>query len=126
MRKKLALLILPAFFILFVVFPVLAATTTDPGPTPADVVSLNNPLEAAGVTTPQQLIGKIISAVLGIVGSVALLMFIFGGLVWMTAGGNEKKVSQGRDILMWAAIGLIIIFISYAAVRFLLGEVLGV
>jgi len=126
MRKKLTLLILPAFFILFVVFPVLAVTTTDPNLSVDSVVSLNNPLASAGVTTPQQLIGKIISAVLGVIGSIALLMFIFGGLVWMTAGGNEKKVSQGRDILMWAAIGLIIIFISYAAVRFLLGEVLGV
>ena len=85
---------------------------------------MNNPL--GNITTPQQLIGKVISAVLGIVGSLALLMFIFGGLIWMTAAGNEKKVTQGRDILMWAAIGLIVIFISYAAVRFLLREVLGV
>ncbi|OIO08480.1 hypothetical protein AUJ35_00135 [Candidatus Falkowbacteria bacterium CG1_02_41_21] len=125
MRKKLILLILPVFFLLFVAFPVLAALNSN-DPAAATSVSLTNPLEVAGVTTPQQLIGKIISAVLGIIGSVALLMFIFGGLVWMTAGGNEKKVSQGRDILMWAAIGLIIIFISYAAVRFLLGEVLRV
>lgn len=116
----LMLLILPVFFLLFLVMPVLAAATTDPAP--AAVVSLTNPL---GVSTPQQLIGKIISALLGLVGSIALLMFIYGGLVWMTAAGNEKKVTQGTDILMWAAIGLIIIFISYAAVRFLIGDVIG-
>ncbi len=128
MRKKLILLIIPAFFVLFVALPVLAQiqtnTTVPTNNASGTVVSLNNPL--GNVTTPQQLIGKVISAVLGVVGSLALLMFIFGGLTWMTAAGNEKKVSQGRDILMWAAIGLIVIFISYAAVRFLLGEVLGV
>ena len=43
----------------------------------------------------------------------------------MTAAGNEKKVAQGRDILMWAAIGLVIIFTSYAAVRFVINEVIG-
>lgn len=128
MRKKLMLLILPAFFILFIALPALAVTgnvvTNTPAPTAAASVHLNNPL--GSVDTPQKLIGKIISAVLGVVGSLALLMFIYGGLIWMTAAGNEKKVSQGTDILMWAAIGLVIIFISYAAVRFLLGEVLKV
>ena len=85
-------------------------------------VSIDNPL---GVSTFQQLIGKIISAILGVLGSVALLMFIWGGLVWMMAAGNEKKIAQGRDILMWAAIGLVIIFTSYAAVRFILGNIVG-
>ncbi|MFA4942437.1 MAG: hypothetical protein WC564_02255 [Patescibacteria group bacterium] len=127
MRKKLLSFILPAFFILFIVFPVLAQTPSTPPPaTPsASVVTLDNPLAGAGIETPQQLIGRVISAVLGVVGSLALIMFIYGGLVWMTAAGNEKKVMEGRDILMWAAIGLIIIFASYAAVRFLIGEVIG-
>jgi hypothetical protein len=125
MRKKLVLLALSLAFFFLVIFPALAASGNDPATTTSlQTVSLNNPL--GNVTTPQQLIGKVISAVLGIVGSLALLMFIFGGLTWMTAAGNEKKVTQGRDILMWAAVGLIVIFISYAAVRFLLGEVLGV
>ena len=100
--------------------------STPPPATPsASVVTLDNPLAGAGIETPQQLIGRVISAVLGVVGSLALIMFIYGGLVWMTAAGNEKKVMEGRDILMWAAIGLIIIFASYAAVRFLIGEVIG-
>lgn len=123
MRKKLMFLVLPAFFLLIVALPALAQSGNQ---TASGTVSLSNPLAAAGVNTPQQLIGKIISAVLGLVGSIALLMFVYGGFVWMTAAGNEKKVSQGTDILMWAAIGLVIIFISYAAVRFLLGEVIGV
>lgn len=120
MRKKLILLILPAFFILLVASPVLAAVTNSTAP--ASSVHLTNPLS---ISTPQQLIGKIISALLGLVGSIALLMFVYGGFVWMTAAGNEKSVTKGRDILMWAAIGLVIIFISYAAVKFLIGEVIG-
>ena len=78
--------------------------------------SLTNPL--TGVDNPQQLIGKVIVAALGIVGSIALLMFIYGGFVWMMAAGNQEMVTRGRNILMWAAIGLIIIFSSYALVKF--------
>jgi uncharacterized membrane protein YjfL (UPF0719 family) len=47
-------------------------------------------------------------------------MFIYGGFVWLTSAGNEQKVTQGRNILMWAALGLVIIFLAYAIVKFVL------
>lgn len=81
---------------------------------------ITNPLN---VGSPQALIGRIISAVLGIVGSLALVMLIFGGITWMTSGGNTDKIKKGRDIVVWAVIGLVIIFTSYALVRFLLGGI---
>lgn len=82
--------------------------------------TLSNPLS---VSTPQELIGKIINAVLGIVGSLALLMFVYGGLTWMTSSGSQEKVKKGRDIIVWSAIGLAIIFASYGLVRILLNTV---
>ncbi|MCP4652494.1 MAG: hypothetical protein GY858_03805, partial [Candidatus Omnitrophica bacterium] len=78
-------------------------------------VSLDNPL--SGTTDINVLIGKVINAVLGVVGSLALVMFIFGGFTWMLAGGNKEKVTKGKDIIIWAAIGLIIIFSAYALVK---------
>jgi hypothetical protein len=82
--------------------------------------SLTNPLS---VSTPQALIGKIINAVLGVVGSLALLMFVYGGLTWMTSSGSQEKVKKGRDIIVWSIIGLAIIFASYGLVRILLNSV---
>jgi hypothetical protein len=84
---------------------------------------LNNPL--GSINSPQALIGKIITSVLGIVGSLALLMFVYGGLIWMTSSGTQEKVKQGRDTLMWAAIGLVVIFSAYALTRVLLNSVVG-
>ena len=81
-------------------------------------VTLENPLGAT--VTPQALIGRVINAVLGIVGSLALAMFIYGGLVWMTSAGSPEKVQKGKDVLIWAALGLIIIFASYALVNFVI------
>ena len=52
-------------------------------------------------------------------------MFIYGGLVWMTAAGANEKVQKGKDILIWATVGLVIIFTSYALVRFVLVDVFG-
>ncbi len=84
------------------------------------VVSLTDPLNGVGV---QGLIGKLINSVLGIVGSAALIMFIYGGIIWMTAAGNEQSVTKGKNILMWAALGLVVIFSSYALVRFVIQSI---
>ena len=81
----------------------------------ADEVCIDSPI---GATTPQQLVGQAIKGVLGIVGSLALAMFIYGGFVWMLAGGSAEKVQKGKNVLVWAAIGLVVVFSAYALVKF--------
>lgn len=66
------------------------------------------------------MIGTIIKAVLGVVGSLALVMFIYGGLLWMTAAGNTERVEKGKKTIVWAVLGLVVIFTSYALVKFIL------
>ncbi len=83
----------------------------------AGPTNLTNPLKANSVPA---LIGNVINGVLGVVGSLALLMFIYGGFTWMLSGGNSSAVERGKNILMWAAIGLVIIFMSYALVSFVI------
>jgi hypothetical protein len=77
-------------------------------------VTLTNPI---GETNPNLIIGKVIEAILGIVGSLALLMFIYGGFTWMLAAGNNERVQKGKEILIWATVGLIVIFSSYAMIK---------
>lgn len=77
---------------------------------------LPNPL---GITDVPTLIGRIISGAIGIVGSLALLMFIYGGITWMTSGGNEEKIKKGQKIIVWAVFGLVVIFTSYAVLSLL-------
>lgn len=84
--------------------------------------TLDNPLP---VTDPKLLIGQVINTALGLVGSIALLMFIYGGFVWMFSMGNTSKVQKGKDILIWSTAGLVVIFSAYALVKFVLKNVLG-
>ncbi len=90
---------------------------TDKTQSQAGSTNLTNPL---GVTTVPSLIAKVINGVLGVVGSLALLMFVYGGFTWMLSGGNSSAVERGKNILMWAAIGLVVIFLSYALVNFII------
>lgn len=86
-------------------------------------VELPNPV---GTTDISILVGNIIRAILGLLGVLALIMFIWGGLLWMTSAGNEKKVTQGRDTLVWAVAGLALVFFSYALLNFVLNVILQV
>ncbi|MAG12080.1 MAG: hypothetical protein CMI52_04750 [Parcubacteria group bacterium] len=58
--------------------------------------------------------------IFGISGSLALLMFMYGGFTWVTSGGSEQRITKGRDIVRNAVVGLIIVFMSAAIVQFAL------
>jgi hypothetical protein len=96
-------------------------TQNNSAPCSSGACQLTNPL--GSVSTPQAFIGIIINSILGLVGSIALLMFIYGGLTWMTSSGNPEKVKKGRDIILWSAIGLLVIFSAYGLTRFILATV---
>ncbi|NCO44106.1 hypothetical protein GW889_01095 [Candidatus Berkelbacteria bacterium] len=40
-------------------------------------------------------------------------MFLFGGVSYMTAGGNDESVGKARKMMLNAAIGLLIVLASY-------------
>ncbi|MFB6181294.1 MAG: hypothetical protein ABEJ24_00135, partial [Candidatus Magasanikbacteria bacterium] len=62
---------------------------------------------------------------LGIAGSLALLAFIYGGIMMMVSFGNQDRFQKGRDALVAATIGLLIAFGAYIIIGFVL-EAVGV
>ncbi|MCX6795002.1 MAG: hypothetical protein NTY31_03415 [Candidatus Falkowbacteria bacterium] len=67
--------------------------------------------------------------ILGIVGSLALLMFIYGGFLMimsgeniLTEGGKSTKINQGKKVIVAAVIGLIIVFASFLIIKFVMGS----
>lgn len=119
-KKILIILIVVGIYLL----PVLAlADTGVPSGSPPPPQPLSNPL---GEADPRKIIGNIIKALLGIIGSIALAVFIYGGFTWMTSAGSPEKVRKGRDMIIWAVMGLAIIFLSYTVVYFVIGAFTGI
>jgi hypothetical protein len=58
--------------------------------------------------------------IFGLLGSFALVMFVYGGFVWVASGGNPERVKQGKNIVVAAVVGLIIAFGAYILIGFLL------
>ncbi len=74
---------------------------------------------------PRVIIVRVIQAILGFLGLIAVSLIIYAGFVMMTSGGNAEKVEQAKKILKNAIIGLIIILSSFAIVSFLLNKLTG-
>lgn len=76
--------------------------------------TLTNPL---GTSDVRELVGRIISASLSVVGTLALVMFVYGGFLWLTSRGDVKMIGKGKETMTWAILGLVIIFGAYVIVR---------
>lgn len=71
-------------------------------------------------TDVPKLIGNIINIVLGLLGIVLLVLIIYSGILWMTAGGKPDQVDKAKDQLKNAVIGLAIVVSAYALSRFII------
>lgn len=67
-------------------------------------------------------IGKIIRAALGLLGVLALGIILYGGYVYMTAGGNEENVARAKQIMINGVIGLAIILSAMAITQFVISK----
>ena len=56
--------------------------------------------------------------ILGIVGSLALLAFVVGGVMFLASGGNKNLVDRGKATIIGAVIGLVVVFASYTIISF--------
>ena len=75
---------------------------------------LQNPLDVKSIPA---LIGRVVTIFIGLVGSFALLMFVYGSFLWLTSRGNAEQVQKGKNVFVWAVIGLVIIFGAYVILR---------
>jgi len=70
-------------------------------------------------STFPELVGSLLVWVLSIAGSLAFLVIIFGGVMYMGSAGDDQKIVRSKRIVFWAMAGLILILIAYSAVAVL-------
>ncbi|MFA6588498.1 MAG: Ig-like domain-containing protein [Patescibacteria group bacterium] len=73
-----------------------------------------------GVADLKDTIVNVIKWALGLLGLAAVIMMIYGGFVWLTARGNQNQIDKAKRILINAAIGLVIVLLSWAIVLLIL------
>lgn len=79
----------------------------------------------AATADAKDVIIKIINSILLVLGIVAVIFVIVGGIQYMMSTGDPGKTKKARDTILYACIGLIICALSYAIVNFVIVNIIG-
>jgi cbb3-type cytochrome oxidase subunit 3 len=74
--------------------------------------------EVADVSVAE-MAGIVIQAILALLGVIFLILTIYGGIIWMTAAGNDQRIDKAKKIIINSVIGLVIIVSAYAITAFI-------
>jgi len=73
-----------------------------------------NPLAS---TSMQDFITNIVVRFAQLIGTVALVMVVYSGFVYMTAAGNEEKTRKGKNGLLWSVVGFLTAILAYVIIN---------
>lgn len=124
-------LFLKKMFFIFVVaililpFSVLADTDADADKSIDTVGNLKNTGDVIGFINASNdegqitfILADIIYYLLGFIGIAFFCLTFYGGYIWLSAFGNDEKVSEAKNIIIPAVVGMLVIFSSYVVVSF--------
>ena len=105
-------------FLFSLLFPsmILAAKSIEDAGSFLDKTVATTDLPAKNV---QSTVGSFIEAALTMVGTIFFILMVYAGYIWMTARGEEERITKARDIIIAAIIGLALIVAAYAVTNFI-------
>lgn len=63
-------------------------------------------------------VANVLHIVLGLAGSIALIIIIIAGLQYVLSQGNPQQAAKAKDTIIYALVGLVICLLGYAVVSF--------
>lgn len=125
--KKLVAGVMTLVFAFALVVPVITFAQSNCEPGSSDPFCLEEAnFDVLGQTDDTDLIGlvtTIVQWILSFLGILAVLVILWGGFKWMTAGGDDDKVGEAKKLIINGIIGLIIVLSAYAIATFVFVEV---
>lgn len=84
----------------------------------------SQPCDTGGAgTTVDNIVATVINIFSFIVGVIAVIMIIIGGIKYVTSGGDSNNISSAKTTIIYAIIGLVVVALAQVIVRFVLGKV---
>lgn len=78
-------------------------------------------VEGGGVNL-QVTVKNVLSVVFAIIGIIAVIMIVIGGVNYMTSQGDSQKVQKAKNTILYGIIGMIIALLSFAIVNFVMQD----
>jgi len=65
--------------------------------------------------------GKALGAILAFTGIIFFALMIYGGILWMTAAGNDEQTKKAMNVITAAIVGVVIVASAYAITAYIGG-----
>lgn len=131
-KIKIILVILATFSVIAVPVAVSASSdTVQQGLTCGAQLSASttgcSPIGSVNATSSvSTLVDDVINIFSWLVGSISIIMVIYGGFRYVTSGGNDSSISGAKNTIVYALIGLVIVALAQIIVHFVLSKALSV
>ena len=109
-NKQKIILNLVVCLVLFFVCTIVLGAGPPPVATPPDVATLDNPLH--GINSLPQLLQRVTSFVQSVALALMPIFIVWGGVTIMTSNGNPEKVKEGKNIILYTMVGVIVTFLA--------------
>lgn len=112
----------------FVLVPATVAAQQTQSPTTKAIceglaISGGNCVEKAGETTVSSAVKTAINILSLIVGIIAVIMVIIGGLKYIISSGDSSNINSAKNTILYAVIGLAVVALAQVIVRFVVTKV---
>ncbi len=71
-------------------------------------------------TDVNNIVATALNVVFGVIGIVAVVMIILGGISYATSKGDPGKIQKGKNTILYGIIGLVVALMAFAIVNFVL------
>lgn len=102
---------------------VLPPVDTDVSLTAKSLQQRARELNQLNTTSATELIGRAIKLLMAFMGTILFALYVYAGLLWMLADGNEERISSAKSILVWSTLGVAVMFGSWVIINFIFGEI---
>jgi hypothetical protein len=102
---------------------VAAFVPSDAGASSASQIQTGvNAVDSGGNDSLQTQIKTGVNVLLFVLGSIAVIMIIIGGIRYTTSNGEASQIKSAKDTIMYAVIGLVVAILAYSIVNFVVDQ----
>jgi intracellular septation protein A len=90
----------------------------------ANAINVDNPGNAFAAANFTQIINRVANFITSFIAILAIIFLVYGGLLYVTAGGDESQIEKAKTTITYAIWGLFLAGLAYAIARLIINTVI--